>query len=116
MAEGGKRVDGVWKENRARMPFLGVAEVDSVAIWPLGCECRREKKVRSVGKPTMPKKTRTKRWGGILMCGVPTQKLDKGSQCGQGKMIEISIHRCLRIQVKQSVLHRKDFYDRGKES
>lgn len=32
MAEGGKRVDGVWKENKARIPLFGVSEVDSVAI------------------------------------------------------------------------------------
>lgn len=31
MAEGGKRVEGVWKEKRARMPVLGVSEVASVA-------------------------------------------------------------------------------------
>ena len=34
------------------MPLFGVSEVVSVAAWPLGCECRREKNVRIVGKPT----------------------------------------------------------------
>lgn len=71
MAEGGKRVEGVWKENRARTPPFGVAEVDSVATWPLGCECRREKNVRRIGKPTTARKAKMKRWGGMLECGVP---------------------------------------------
>ena len=75
MAEGGKRVEGVWKENRALMPPFGVAEVDSVASWPLGCECKREKNVRIVGKPTMPKKIKMNRWGGIMKCGVPCLKV-----------------------------------------
>ena len=51
MAEGGNRVEGVWKENRARMPLLGASDVDSVTAWPLGCEFRREKNVRIVGRP-----------------------------------------------------------------
>jgi len=34
------------------MPLLGASEVDSVATFPLGWACRREKKVRRVGRPT----------------------------------------------------------------
>lgn len=61
MAEGGKRVVGLWKVNKALKPLFDVSEFDSVAIWPPGWECSREKKVKRVGKPTTPKKTNI-RW------------------------------------------------------
>ena len=83
MADGGKRVDGVRKEKRARMPPFGVSELDSVAIWPLGCACRRDKNVKRVGKATTPRNTKMKRCGDMLECGVPNRKLDKRSCCRQ---------------------------------
>jgi len=60
IAEGGNSVEGVWKEKRARTPLFEESEVDSVATSPLGCPCRREKKVRIVGKATTPRHMRIK--------------------------------------------------------
>ena len=66
IAEGGKSEEGVWKENKARMPLFWPEDVDCVDWRCRGCEYRSEKKVKKTGRATKQRINRTRRGGRIL--------------------------------------------------
>ena len=75
IAEGGNNDEGVWKENKARIPPFWEEDVDSVDRGCRGCECRSEKKVRKTGRATKQSSNRTRRGDRIFRIGVAREWL-----------------------------------------
>lgn len=66
IADEGNKLDGVWKEKKARKPLLEMGAEASVIAWSCGCEYSSEKNVKRVGKRSRHINNRTKRDVGIL--------------------------------------------------
>lgn len=66
IAEEGNKLEGVWKEKKARRPLLDIGSEVSVPARPGGCEYSSEKNVKKVGKTSRHINNNTKRDVGIL--------------------------------------------------
>lgn len=66
MADGGKRADGVWKENKARKPDSRWVLTEEVDTCRGGCALRRVMKVKIIGQSTKEIRRRTSRRGRMM--------------------------------------------------